>query len=47
MLMIVHQVLSTRLDNWNHLDYRQVEVAIHLVYMLAEALPVSTVSIVL
>ena len=41
MLMIVHQVLGSRLDKWNHIDYRQVEVALLLVYMLAEALPVS------
>jgi len=39
--MTVHTVLSECLAKWSALDFREVEVSLHLVYMLGEALPVS------
>lgn len=41
MLIIVRQMLSSCLETWRQVDFRKVEVALLLVYMLGEALPVS------
>ena len=37
---MIQQVLRSTLNNWQHVDFRQIEVALLLVYIVGEALPV-------
>ena len=37
---MMQQVLRSTLNNWQHVDFRQIEVALLLVYIVGEALPV-------
>ena len=41
MLTSVREILTQALQQWQTMDFRDVEIAITLTYMLAEALPVS------
>ncbi|BFZ08391.1 hypothetical protein BsWGS_11430 [Bradybaena similaris] len=41
ILVRVHELVSQTLSNWQSLDYRDVEVAITLMYSLGEAIPAS------
>ncbi|XP_067932118.1 exportin-T-like [Watersipora subatra] len=39
ILHMIHQMLKSTLTNWRQVDFRQVEVALLLVYMIGESLP--------
>ena len=42
VLSTVQELLSQALQHWQTMDFKDVEIAITMTYMLAEALPVSS-----
>ena len=40
--MTVHEMVTKTLQQWESSDFRDIELAIYLMYSLGEALPVST-----
>lgn len=44
ILMTVHTIVSRTLSQWDAADFRDVEMALTLLYSVAEAVPVSPVA---
>ena len=44
ILMTVHTIVSQTLSHWDAADFRDVEMALTLLYSVAEAVPVSVVT---
>ena len=46
VVMNVHTILNSTLPQWKTLDYSDAEMSLMLLYMLGEALPVSSIAAV-